>query len=184
MISVPTNVTCAADVFYSSSHRVLPHRSRTMILPSQSDSGSIFADGKLKAGIYKIQNIAGHTFLDIRENSLELCCRPVAALEGKGFVSLYPQSLPYHGNRSSSVGNSPSGNRIFHTQGMIYPVACRFPCRELRNVMQLEPGGPDQFCNMLKGLESESVVSVTPYPAAWRIQIVEDERFIGSEYVR
>lgn len=50
--------------------------------------------------------------------------------------------------------------------------------------MQLDPGGPDQFCVMIKGLESESVVSVAPYPVAWNIQIVEDERFLGSEYVR
>ena len=37
---------------------------------------------------------------------------------------------------------------------------------------------------MLKGLESESVVSVSPFPVAWRVEVVEDERFFGCEYVR
>ena len=37
---------------------------------------------------------------------------------------------------------------------------------------------------MLKGLESESIVSVSPFPVAWRMEVVEDERFLGSEYVR
>jgi hypothetical protein len=89
MISVPTNAPCDADVFRCSSRCALSPRLHTMILPSQHDPTSIFADGKLKAGIYKIQNIAGHTYLDIRENTQELCCRPGTALEGKGFVS-YP----------------------------------------------------------------------------------------------
>jgi len=50
--------------------------------------------------------------------------------------------------------------------------------------MQLEPGKPEQFCIMLKGLENESVVSVGPFPVAWRIETVEEERFVGCEYVR
>ena len=52
-----------------------------------SDSLSIFKDGKLKPGIYKIQNLQGQTYMDIHEHSREVCCRPVTALqEGRGFV--------------------------------------------------------------------------------------------------
>ena len=47
---------------------------------------SIFEDGKLRPGIYKIQNIVGQTYVDIREHNKELCARPGALLEGKGLV--------------------------------------------------------------------------------------------------
>ena len=49
-------------------------------------STSIFKDGKLKPGIYKIQNAASNTYVDIREHPKELCCRPATLLEGKGRV--------------------------------------------------------------------------------------------------
>ena len=55
-----------------------------MIIAS-NDSASVFADGKLKPGIYKIQNVKGHTCLDIRETG-ELCCRPATILGEKGLV--------------------------------------------------------------------------------------------------
>ena len=94
MTSIPTNATSAAGVFHNTSHCILPPCSHTMILPPQHDSASIFADGRLKAGIYRIQNIAGHTYLDIREKTQELCCRPGTTLEGKGFVSSHPPPPP------------------------------------------------------------------------------------------
>ena len=51
---------------------------------------SIFEDGKLKPGIYKIQNIVGQTYLEIRDHSKQLCCRPASALEdGNGLVNSY-----------------------------------------------------------------------------------------------
>ena len=37
---------------------------------------------------------------------------------------------------------------------------------------------------MLKGLESEIVISVCPFPVAWRLEIVQDEPYVGCEYVR
>jgi len=40
------------------------------------DPMSIFANGKLKQGTYKVQNLASHTYLEILEHSRELCCRP------------------------------------------------------------------------------------------------------------
>ena len=52
---------------------------------------SILDGGRIKPGIYKIQNIQSQTYLEIRESAKELCCRPAAALEdGKGLVSSHP----------------------------------------------------------------------------------------------
>ena len=62
-----------------------------MTLTSTNDSLSIFTNGKLKPGIYKVHNIRGQTYVDIREDSRELCCRPATALEGKGLVCLCPR---------------------------------------------------------------------------------------------
>lgn len=54
------------------------------------DSVSIFADGKLKPGVYKIQNIYSETYLDIEVHSRGVCCRPANDLgEGRGFVRWY-----------------------------------------------------------------------------------------------
>ena len=66
----------------------------TMTLKSTTDSSSIFKDGKLKPGIYKIQNLFAETYLDIHPHSKELCCRPAKDLEdGRGLVSQYPSSV-------------------------------------------------------------------------------------------
>lgn len=51
-----------------------------------NDSVPIFKNGKLEPGIYKIQNIVGQTYLDMREHTRELCCRPATLLDGKGLV--------------------------------------------------------------------------------------------------
>ena len=58
-----------------------------MALPSTADSQSIFKDGKLKPGTYKIQNIVSETFLDYEVHSRQLCCRPANDLGGdRGLV--------------------------------------------------------------------------------------------------
>ena len=58
-----------------------------MTFHSPSDPLSIFKDGKLKPGVYKIQNIQGGTYLDVEVHTREVCCRSARALdEGKGFV--------------------------------------------------------------------------------------------------
>ena len=58
---------------------------------STGESLSIFKDGKLKPGIYKIQNIQTENYVDIEVHSRELCCRPAKDLgEGRGLVSVYP----------------------------------------------------------------------------------------------
>ena len=54
---------------------------------SPNDSFSIFENGRLKPGIYKIQNLYTQTYLDIHEHSREMCCRPARDLEeGRGLV--------------------------------------------------------------------------------------------------
>lgn len=54
---------------------------------STSDSSSIFKNGKLKPGIYNIQNLYGQTYMDIHEHSRDVCCRSAMALgEGRGLV--------------------------------------------------------------------------------------------------
>jgi len=61
-----------------------------------SDSCSIFKDGKLKPGIYKIQNIYAQNFLDVNIQSRQVCCRPAKDLgEGRGFVSRYLLSIAH-----------------------------------------------------------------------------------------
>lgn len=62
-----------------------------MTLHSSNDSSSILKDGKLKPGIYKIQNIEAETYLDIELLTREMCCRPAKDLgEGRGLVRRYP----------------------------------------------------------------------------------------------
>jgi len=80
-----------------------------------SDSLSIFKDGKLKPGIYKIQNLRAQTYMDVHEHLREVCCRPATALEeGRGFVrpffSLLSVYLMIGSGRSSLSGlDTPYG---------------------------------------------------------------------------
>jgi len=54
-------------------------------MTSTSDSSPIFENGKLKQGIYRLQNSYSHTYLDVEVHSSELCCRSERELgEGKG----------------------------------------------------------------------------------------------------
>jgi hypothetical protein len=65
-----------------------------MTLTSTSGSSSVFKDGKLKPGIYKIQNIHTDTYLDIEVSTREVCCRPAKDLgEGRGLVRWYLSSV-------------------------------------------------------------------------------------------
>jgi len=61
-----------------------------MTLAPTNESGSVFKDGKLQPGIYKIQSIVSQTYVDIQENTRELCGRPATLLEGKGLVGSRP----------------------------------------------------------------------------------------------
>ena len=65
-----------------------------MTLTSTDNSLSVFKEGKLKPGTYKIQNIFSETYLDFEVHSREICCRPATDLgEGKGIVRRYPLSV-------------------------------------------------------------------------------------------
>ena len=69
-----------------------------MNLDSTSDSSSILEGGRLKPGIYKIQNVSTETYLDIEVQTREVCCRPAKDLgEGRGLVS-HPSSSVAHGS--------------------------------------------------------------------------------------
>jgi len=78
-------VQCSC-IMASRSHSPCSH---TMTLTSTGGYTSIFKDGKLKPGLYKIQNIVSQTYVDIQEHTRELCCRPAAVIEGNGLVSLH-----------------------------------------------------------------------------------------------
>ena len=63
-----------------------------MATTSADNSLSIFKYGKLKPGIYRIQNLYAQTYMDIHDHSRDVCCRPVTALaEGRGLVSPFQQ---------------------------------------------------------------------------------------------
>ena len=93
--------------------------SHTMGVTSTNDATSIFKDGKLKSGIYKIQNIVSQTYVDIREHNKELCGRPATVLEGKGLVGSCPHSTPIVLSLPS-VGNSSFWSWIYYTQGTVF----------------------------------------------------------------
>ena len=62
--------------------------------PNETGGPSIFEEGKLKPGIYKIQNIYSEAYLDIEVHSREMCCRPAKDLgEGRGLVRWYLSSV-------------------------------------------------------------------------------------------
>ena len=61
-----------------------------MTLNSTTNSSSIFKDGKLKPGIYKIQNLYAENYLGIELHSRGVCCRPANRIgEGRGLVRQY-----------------------------------------------------------------------------------------------
>ena len=58
-----------------------------MTFTSTGNSSSIFEGGRLKPGIYKIQNLYSQGYVDIYEHSREMCCRSAQDLgEGRGLV--------------------------------------------------------------------------------------------------
>ena len=63
----------------------------TMSSTSTSNPSSIFEDGKLKPGIYKIQNLHTDAYVDIHEHlAREMHLHPAQDLrEGKGLVRRY-----------------------------------------------------------------------------------------------
>ena len=73
--------------------------SATMNPNQTNESPSIFQDGKLKSGIYKIWNVLTETYVDIEAHSRSVCCRPARDLEdGNGLVRLFHQSVVHASN--------------------------------------------------------------------------------------
>ena len=54
-----------------------------MLITPPADPMSIFVDGNLNPGVYKVQNLNSQTLLEVSESSRELCCRPTAVLSPK-----------------------------------------------------------------------------------------------------
>jgi len=118
-----------------------------MTFNSPPDSLSIFKNGKLKPGIYKIQNIFTETYVDIEVHSRGVCCRPAKDLEeGRGLWEIKNLGVGY-------------------------------------TVQVVEPGKPDQFCTLIEGV-TNSPLEVAAYPVAWRVEVVNDDKHRGFEYVR
>ncbi|KAF9642075.1 hypothetical protein BDM02DRAFT_2708081 [Thelephora ganbajun] len=132
-----------------------------MTLDSNSDL-SIFKDGRLKPGIYKIQNLYAETYLDIHQHSKGVCCRPGRDLEdGRGLVRL---CLP------SAIRLSDAHKWEIKTFGVGY------------TVRRVEPGKPEQFCTPMEGLNDATPLYVNAYPVAWRVETVNDGIHSGFEY--
>ena len=59
-----------------------------------NNSSSIFNNGRLRPGIYKIQNLFSETYLDVHQHSGVVCCRPVRDIEdGRGLVRIHLSSM-------------------------------------------------------------------------------------------
>ena len=59
-----------------------------MVYNSPRSPPSIFQGGRIKPGVYKIQNIVSKTYVDIKDDVRELCGRPSQVLEyGRDQVS-------------------------------------------------------------------------------------------------
>ena len=57
-------------------------------MPNPTPGYTILEHGRLKPGLYKIQNLVSKTYVDIHQHSMELCCRPASSLEkDDGIVS-------------------------------------------------------------------------------------------------
>ena len=78
-----------------------------------NDCPSILEGGKLKPGIYKIQNIDAETYLDIEVATREVCCRPAQNLgEGRGFVCRHLLSLFVSDNQKWEIKSLGAGYAV------------------------------------------------------------------------
>ena len=62
------------------------HPDTAMPTSPSYDPMSIFVDGKLKPGAYKVQNLYSQTYLEVLESSKTLCCRPATVLTDQDAV--------------------------------------------------------------------------------------------------
>jgi len=77
-----------------------------MVYNSRKSGNSVFQDGRLKPGTYKIRNIVSKTFVDIKDDLRELCGRPSTVLEqGRDHWDIQPLGPGY---TIRKAGNPPT----------------------------------------------------------------------------
>ena len=87
-----------------------------MHLSPNDDPMSIFVDGKLKPGTYKVQNLASDTYLEVLEPSKELCCRPAAVLTPNDALVIWNKPLTL---KQTKLLKILSGNSKRRARGII-----------------------------------------------------------------
>lgn len=88
-------------------------------MSSPSLGYTIFEDGKLKPGLYKIQNLHSKTYLDIHEHTMEVCGRPSSALEeNDGIVRTNYCPTSFLTNLSVTVGNPSVRCWLYNSHGI------------------------------------------------------------------
>ena len=161
----------------SSAHPPRSHsfHSHTMVLTTTDGSTSIFKGGKLKSGIYKIQARRTSTF-GITLNSYAVD-PPHFSRMGKGwwvhvsFGSIVALNYCQWETRPSESG---------YTIRRVRYRSRSFHYGALKEVTQVRPGKPGQFCMMIDGLDGANI-SVAAFPVAWRVEVAREERYRGQE---
>jgi hypothetical protein len=143
--------------------------------PHQID---IFENGKLKPGLYKIQNLVSKTYLDIHEHSMELCCRPASALEKDDGIVCTPCCFTFSlANPPFTVGSPAVRCWLHNSQGILEQH------RALAGLLYLhDTVGAPRVCGETRLLlhreswiDERSPICVSPFPVAWSIKVAEDE---------
>ena len=142
----------------------------------------IFEDGKLKPGIYKIQNLRSETYLDVLQHSKEVCCRPARDLGAKSGLVRPSLSSSVRVPDAQKWEIKPLG--IGYTIQRVNLTTQPDPFSYVERCEQVEPGKPEQFFAPREGLDNGAPLIVTGYPVAWRVEVVDDEIHRGYEYVR
>jgi len=84
------------------------------------------------------------------------------------------------------VGDKKPWRWIYDTEGELTDAIQphRPPTRADQGGIQVEPEKPDQFCNPMEGLDNRTPIFVSPYPAAWKAEVVDEDKHRGFEYIR
>jgi len=97
---------------------VLYYHRRLSSMPNPPHNHTIFEGGKLKPGLYKIQNLVSKTYVDIHEHNMEVCCRPASALEKDDGIVRTPLFPTFSlANPAFTVGSPPVRRRLYDSHG-------------------------------------------------------------------